>query len=325
VRHTLAAVGLFVACVIVAGHASADDAPIAEALYGEGQKLIAEGRIHEACMKFAESERVDPAAGTLVASAACHEKEGRVATAWAEFKEATVSAQRAREPARERYARAHADQLAGALYRVAIDLPDAPPGVEVKVDTRALGVGALGSAIPLDPGTHHFEVSAPGRITWVKDVDVPTGGGGQRVTAALAIAPVPPPPVVVLPAPKVAPVAAIAVGAVGAGAIVVGAVVLAVASFDGSAAKTEASNANTMQSASGYSTAQLDRSHALTLQAVGLGVGAAGILAAGVAVGWIVRSRYVTPRAASDAGFRLSPSFIVVPGRGGNVGLSATF
>jgi hypothetical protein len=42
-------------------------------------------------------------------------------------------------------------------------------------------------------------------------------------------------------------------------------------------------------------------------------------------VGWIVRSRYVTPRAASDAGFRLSPSFIVVPGRGGNVGLSATF
>jgi hypothetical protein len=60
--------------------ASADSAA-AEALFREGRDAAKHGDLETACADFAESQRLDPAPGTLLNLAECEEKLGRVASA----------------------------------------------------------------------------------------------------------------------------------------------------------------------------------------------------------------------------------------------------
>ena len=63
--------------------AYAQGAGVSEQLYRQGQDLMKAGNVHEACAKFDASYRADTTAvGSLTALAACHEKEGKIASAW---------------------------------------------------------------------------------------------------------------------------------------------------------------------------------------------------------------------------------------------------
>src|SRR5882724_4149653 len=64
------------------------DPATAEALFRQGRQAMEAKNYQEASQKFAESQRLDPAAGTLMNLATCEEKLGRLASAWQHWKEA---------------------------------------------------------------------------------------------------------------------------------------------------------------------------------------------------------------------------------------------
>jgi hypothetical protein len=164
--------------LLAAGRAGADEpasqpAPaaqcsLAEALFREGRRLLAQGQVEAACPQFAESQRLEPAGGTLLNLALCHERIGRLATAWAEYREALRVAQREAQPEREQIARERSAALAPQLPFLTIVLAAgaAEPGLAVELDGVALPAPALGVATPVDPGPHRVVARRPGRAPY---------------------------------------------------------------------------------------------------------------------------------------------------------------
>src|SRR5829696_5855787 len=109
-RLCLAVVVVFAHPAVALAQTAADE-PTAEALFTEGRRLLAERRYAEACAKLAESQRLDPAIGTLLNLADCHEKNGQTASAWARFREAAEAARRAGDATREKVAARRASAL----------------------------------------------------------------------------------------------------------------------------------------------------------------------------------------------------------------------
>jgi serine/threonine-protein kinase len=166
--------------IAIASPASAGDAAdhaAAEALFQEGKRLAAAGDFEHACPKFAESQRLDAGAGTLLNLGDCYEKIGKIASAWGAFTDAELTARNAGDTARRTEAARRAEALAPRLSRIAIVVPPTTrvPGIEIRRDGAIVGEGQWGSALPVDPGQHTIEVMAPGRKPWstVMRVDAP--------------------------------------------------------------------------------------------------------------------------------------------------------
>lgn len=154
---------------------SPSDKALAQSLFDEGKKLMGEEKYAEACPKLAESQKLDPGGGTLLNLAVCHQKEGKTATAWAEFEEALSQAKKEGRPEREAFAREHIAELEPKLSRLTVTVTPAAasvPGLQLKLDGGALGKAAWGASLPVDPGKHTLEASAPGKKSWTGDVEV---------------------------------------------------------------------------------------------------------------------------------------------------------
>lgn len=158
------------------------DRAAAETLFGLGQKLIDEGKAAEACPRFAESMRLDPAPGTLMNLARCHELVGKTASAWAEYRQAAILLQQSGNAERATAAAGYALALEPALARLALVAPAVVPGLEVVRDGVVYGVASLDVPLVVDPGSHRLEVRAPGFESQTIEVDVT---GGRTSTATL--------------------------------------------------------------------------------------------------------------------------------------------
>lgn len=207
------AVGLALACLasaFLAPAAHADDAGAqAQVLFDEGKRLMDAENYAVACPKLAESQRLDPGNGTLARLATCHEKLGKTATAWSEFAELVTSAQRAGQADRERFARQRIAALEPRLSRLTIVVPAdvaTTTGLVVQRDAIVVGVAAWGVGIPVDPGDHTIEASAPGKQAWSTHLVIGAANDNKQI-AVPALAPVPVPVAAAAPAP-VAPAAA---------------------------------------------------------------------------------------------------------------------
>lgn len=165
---------------------------LAESLFVDGQRLLKKGDVALACRKLEESYKLDPVGGTLLNLATCHEREGRVATAWAEFKSALELARQARRPDRMKLAQKEIERLELMVPRLTITMAEEqrPKGLVVSVDGSELGPGSLGSALPLDPGPHRVAAVAPGFVRYEESVEL--ARGSSKTLALPPLSPVPP-------------------------------------------------------------------------------------------------------------------------------------
>src|SRR5690348_7820292 len=92
IRRTLFPTLLGISIASYASSAWSDEETAAARLFEEGRALMVEGRFAEACPKLAESQQLEPRGGTQLNLAVCHERQGKIATAWIEFHEALITA-----------------------------------------------------------------------------------------------------------------------------------------------------------------------------------------------------------------------------------------
>lgn len=151
-----------VSCIV--SQARADEASRAQAqgLFDEGLKLMDAGRYGEACPKFIASNRLDPAGGTQMNVALCHEREGKTATAVLDYQTALAQAVRDKRKERESFAKERIDALTPLVPKVVIRVPDGEAKTaQVTIDGTAVAPEALGTPLSLDPGPHQAEAFFP--------------------------------------------------------------------------------------------------------------------------------------------------------------------
>lgn len=301
---------------------SGESAAQAEALFREGKQLLKDGKTDQACQKLEGSYRLDPAVGTLMNLADCHEKLGKHASAWAEFLSAATLSKRRGESDRETVARDRATALEPKLIKLTIVVPAAVKvdGLEVRRDGALVDPASFGSATPVDPGKHSITARATGRKESTTTVE--TAGEGKAFTVeikpleiddtpkpvvsappptATATTPPPAPP----PPPRTRATVGLVLGGVGAAGIVVGSVF-------GLMAKSKWSSANCSNKICPTQSQQDDSTSAKSLATVGtVGFAVGGALLATGAV------LYFTAPSGDSAGHAISVSPAAGPDGGG--------
>lgn len=175
-----------------AGTVSSEAKAMAETLFFTGRGMMEAGRIAEACGKFEESYRLDPAAGTLLNMAVCHEKINKIASAWGEFKQALFDAKKAGREDRMKLAQEHIDVLEPDLPYLTIHVPSAVrvPGLEVVRNGLPLVQGGWDAELPVDPGVVEIVTRAPQYKPKTKKIEIAKKQHLEVTVEALEKAPV---------------------------------------------------------------------------------------------------------------------------------------
>ena len=185
---------LALAMLVVAGRAPAQtsgDKAAAEALFRNGVELFNAGKYNEACSKFEASQRIDAGLGTQLYLADCYEKMGKLASAWATFREAESIAKGRGDSQRSEVARGRAEKLEPRLPKLWLKVTEASdPNLVVTRDGAVVPRESWGIALPVDPGEHLIEAKAPQKKPFSTKVTVSGERGEVEVTIpALAAAP----------------------------------------------------------------------------------------------------------------------------------------
>ncbi|HEY8076745.1 MAG TPA: hypothetical protein VIF62_21615 [Labilithrix sp.] len=160
--------------VLAAAPAEAQRQSPAEAAFREGRALMASGDIAHACTKFAESQRLEPAAGTLLNLAECLDKRGLSASAAATYEDAAQAAHQRGRADWEKLARDRAAALEKIVPRVTLVVSAEHAAAHIALSE---GGAALEADKPLtiDPGSHTIQAAIPDRAPWTATFEVKNG------------------------------------------------------------------------------------------------------------------------------------------------------
>jgi hypothetical protein len=165
------------------------DPVAADRLFRDARAAATRADYATACPLFAESLRLDPAAGTMLNLADCEERLGKVASAWEHYQR--VADQLPATDERAVISNAHIVSLEKRLPKLTVKLAsDTPPQAKVTRDGIELGAVSLGRSLPVDPGEHVVVVTVAGHkekrtlVTLVEaqTLEVTVGAGAREAT-----------------------------------------------------------------------------------------------------------------------------------------------
>ncbi len=196
-RHAARRRAIALACALgglaLAAPAQAGDAAAADQLFREGKALFDAGRVSEACPKFEASHAADPALGALLNLANCLETEGRTASAYGKWSDASDLARRAGDP-RGAYADERRRALEPQLARLKVLVTGKADDLQVYRGETKLQPGAYGTRLPTDPGTVVVQVVRGDDVLWEQSVQVLAGKDSELSVDLDAISASNPPP-----------------------------------------------------------------------------------------------------------------------------------
>jgi hypothetical protein len=176
-KNKAALVVLVLALRSTAAWAQNADRAAAQTLFNEARALMEAASFSEACSKFADSQRLAPATGTLLNLALCEEKDGKTASAWLAYSDALAMATHEGNAERRRIAQERITALEPTLRRLLVVPPaNVPRELWIKLDDIALSPAAQRTAFPVDAGVHHLSYGASGKLSAALEVEAPEMG-----------------------------------------------------------------------------------------------------------------------------------------------------
>lgn len=158
--------------------AFAQDEAASEALFRSAQDAAEQGDWVTACDRFEESNRLEPAPGTVLNIGRCREMLGEVASAWKSYDEAAQ-----RLPATDKraaFARKKAEELEARVPYLTLLAPETEHEFSVSVQEVEFAAASLGVALPLNPGNVTVIVRSAGREDFVIELELKEGESVER-------------------------------------------------------------------------------------------------------------------------------------------------
>ena len=173
-RLTLLACTYAFAPMFLASNALADEATTK--LLADADKAAAAYRYGEACPKYDEAAKLAPSAQAEERAANCYELWGKKLEAWKRFSAAVLLAEKEKSD-RLPTLKMKVELQESKFPKLTITLipADEVPGLVVKRDGQVLAKSQLNGLLPLAPGEHRIEASAPGYKTFVHALKVEEG------------------------------------------------------------------------------------------------------------------------------------------------------
>ena len=148
--------------------------------FDQAERLLAAGRLDEACARYSESYALDPQLGALLHVADCNERIHKYATAWKAFEEGRRIALEKKDE-RAEVARERADALLPRLSYVRIVARDPKGATEVRLDGKAIDASTLADKIPVDGGSHAVVAILSNGEHWETSATVDGAGSVQTI------------------------------------------------------------------------------------------------------------------------------------------------
>lgn len=192
-KRILGLLGL-VAALTAASPARADhpEELAAQTLYDKALELMKAGKVDSACPLLAESQRLDPAAGTQYRLAECFEKTGQLEPAWRLYTEVADASKKAGRRDREAQARERAEIVRKLFPRLTILVPlefASMDGFVIKRDGLIVPRSEWNAEVVVEPGDHIVGAHATGKKPWHTTMTARSGAAEQVWVPTLEIAP----------------------------------------------------------------------------------------------------------------------------------------
>lgn len=176
--------------------ASAEAPPsAADQLFREGREAMAKRDYAKAITKLEASQKLEPAAGTLLNLADCYEQSGRLASAWETYIQARQAAQKRGRNDWVELATERITNLGPKLSKLRL-VGTLSPRERAELDGKPLDVAGYGPSLPVDTGKHRIVVFEGDKPRRAIDFDVAPGrveevrlDGGKPVPAMANQAP----------------------------------------------------------------------------------------------------------------------------------------